>query len=75
MAESNVATCLWTKGPGPVGVMNLVAVLEAPCGMTGVNLAAHSGEREMLGQGGGRGMGTACIGAAMGAEVGPPRGE
>ena len=75
MVESNVVTCLWMKGAGPAGVMNLAVVSEAPCGMTGVNLAAHSGEWGMLGQGGGRGMGTARSGVAMGAEASPPRGE
>lgn len=70
-----IAAGFWLKGAGPAGIVGLVAVSEAPCGMMGINLAARSGEQEMLGQGRGWGIGTACSGVAMGAEVGPPHGE
>ena len=52
----------WMKGTGLVGVVSLVAASEAPCGTTGVDLAECSDEREMLGQGGGRGAEAGEIG-------------
>ena len=57
LAGAVIAAGFWMKGAGLAGVMNLVAVSEAPCGTTGVDLAECSDEREMLGQGG---LGNRC---------------